>query len=57
MRTIPRKWTNSTGINVDNERSENYAMNKLRKEVGIFIQKPNKNKNNNRNKNYNSKKR
>jgi hypothetical protein len=53
VRAIPRKWTNSKGINTDTERSENFAINRLRKEVGIFIQKPNKNKN----KNYNSKKR
>jgi len=52
VRAIPRKWTNSKGINVDSEKSANFAMNRLRKEVGLFVYKPKKN-----NKKYNSKKR
>jgi hypothetical protein len=56
VRAIPRKWINSKGINTDTERSEKFAMNKIRKEVGIFVQKPNKPKNNHKG-NYNSKKR
>jgi len=51
VRTIPRRWTNSKGVNFETEKSNKFAMNKLRKEVGLFVAKP-KNK-----KPYNKKKR
>lgn len=57
MRAIPRRWTNSKGINFENERSETRAMNYLRKEAGIFTKKDNNKKNNSYKKPYKQKQR
>lgn len=48
MRTIPRRWTNSKGVNVDSERSQTRAINFLKKEVGIVDKKYDKKKNYNK---------
>jgi hypothetical protein len=41
VRTIPRKWTNSKGVNFDTERASARGINFLKKEVGIVSKKDN----------------
>ena len=44
VRTIPRKWTNSKGVNFDTERASARGINFLKKEVGIVSKKDNEKK-------------